>query len=94
MLQTNDDAKSSIPSHPHTLQSSPQELHVIEEGLKNVFGVREIEPEAINVVPGKGVAYIRLETAQQQRDVLDNLKGYKIADQENKKYAIKFEPWV
>jgi hypothetical protein len=75
-------------------QTAPKELQFVEEGIKTVFGVREIEPESINVVPGKGVAYVRLESVEQQQDALKSLQRYKIEDTEGNKFPLRLEPFV
>jgi len=72
-------------------QSSPVELQFIEDGLRNVFGVKEIEPEAINVVPGRGVAFVRLKTKEEQQLALAELKRYKVQDTSGQKFALKLE---
>lgn len=73
------------------MRTSPVELQFIEEGLKGVFGVKDIVPEAINVVPGKGVAYVRLASKEQQVMALKSLQRYKIEDTEGKKFTLKLD---
>ena len=67
------------------------ELQFIEDGLRNVFGVKEIDPEAINVVPGRGVAFVRLKTKEEQQLALAELKRYKVQDTAGEKFALKLE---
>ena len=80
---------TGLPTH-----TSPQELQFIEEGLKGVLGIKDIQPEAINVVPGKGLAYVRLAADAQQAVALKSLQRYKIEDTEGKKFTLKLDAFV
>lgn len=80
---------TGLPTH-----TSPQELQFIEEGLKGVLGIKDIQPEAINVVPGKGLAYVRLSADDQQAVALKSLQRYKIEDTEGKKFTLNLGPFV